>query len=507
MSKYKNLIQDFQNKNYQKIISNSKILLKDKPNDLYLNIIIAKSFYKLNDFQTALRILSKFTQLVPNRFEPYFEIGNILRDLKNYESSIKTYQLAYKRNKKNFSLLNNLGSVYQLNNKPYLALKYYYKALNLEKTNALLNFNIGSIYRELNKVDLSKQYLALAKSQDPTNFEIHRNYSIINKYVSKNDLHLIEMLNLEKKFGNSNEIYLLHFAIAKAFEDIQDIEMAADYIKKANIKKNNNINFDFQVVKKQFENIKTIFKDLKKKQIEGNQEYKSIFILGLPRSGTTLLEQILGAHNKIYPAGEISYFSKYFNFYTKIAKSKSCEEILQNINHETFLKIGNDYISQLNKINKKLIITDKLPHNFILTGFIHLALPNCKIIHCKRNLNSSLFSMYKNYFPMSGLDFTYDISNLKNYGNIYLDLMDFWKEQNLRNFYEISYENLVDDLDKNVKKIISFCDLEWDSNCLKFYENKNAVSTVSSMQVRQKVYNSSKDSWKQYQLFFPELFN
>ena len=147
MSKYKNLIQDFQNKNYQKIISNSKILLKDKPNDLYLNIIIAKSFYKLNDFQTALRILSKFTQLVPNRFEPYFEIGNILRDLKNYESSIKTYQLAYKRNKKNFSLLNNLGSVYQLNNKPYLALKYYYKAINLEKTNALLNFNIGSIYR------------------------------------------------------------------------------------------------------------------------------------------------------------------------------------------------------------------------------------------------------------------------------------------------------------------------------------------------------------------------
>ena len=85
--------------------------------------------------------------------------------------------------------------------------------------------------------------------------------------------------------------------------------------------------------------------------------------------------------------------------------------------------------------------------------------------------------------------------------------MDFWKEQNLRNFYEISYENLVDDLDKNVKKIISFCDLEWDSNCLKFYENTNAVSTVSSMQVRQKVYNSSKDSWKQYQLFFPELFN
>lgn len=506
MSKYKDLIQDFENKNYEKIINNSKTLLKDKPNDLYLNIIIAKSFFKLRDFQTALRILSKLTQLYPNKFEPYYEIGNILRDLKNYDPSIKTYHLAYKINKKNFSLLNNIGSVYQLYNKPYLALKYYFKALSLERNNALLSFNIGSIYRELNKIELSREYLALAKLQDPTNFEIHRNYSIVNKYKSKEDVHLIEMLNLEKKFSNSNEIFLLYFALAKAFEDIQNFDLAASYIKKANLQKNNNINFDFQVVNKQFENIKTIFKELRTRAIEGNKEFKSIFILGLPRSGTTLLEQIIGAHHKVYPAGEISYFSKYFNLHTKIAKFKSCEEILQNIDHDTFLKIGNDYITQLNKIDKNLIITDKLPHNFILTGFINLALPNCKIIHCKRNLNSSLFSMYKNYFPMTGLDFTYDISNLKKYGNIYMDLMNFWNDQHLNNFYEISYEDLVDDLDTNAKKIISFCNLEWDSNCLKFYENKNPVSTVSSIQVRQKVYNSSVDSWKQYQSFFPELF-
>ena len=161
MSKYKDLIQDFENKNYEKIINNSKTLLKDKPNDLYLNIIIAKSFFKLRDFQTALRILSKLTQLYPNKFEPYYEIGNILRDLKNYDPSIKTYHLAYKINKKNFSLLNNIGSVYQLYNKPYLALKYYFKALGLERNNALLSFNIGSIYRELNQIELSREYLAL----------------------------------------------------------------------------------------------------------------------------------------------------------------------------------------------------------------------------------------------------------------------------------------------------------------------------------------------------------
>ena len=256
--------------------------------------------------------------------------------------------------------------------------------------------------------------------------------------------------------------------------------------------------------KKLFKSIKIFFnkKLYTNKKIKVNKKSTiPIFIVGMPRSGTTLIEQILSNHTKVFGAGETEILDKLINKYAILNKKKK-------LSKNFLIKCGNLYISELEKIsNNSKYIIDKLPFNFRWLGFIKLILPNAKIIHCIRNSKDTCMSIFKNYFPYRSLGFAYSIDEIINYYESYRDLMKHWGNLfNEVNIHNIKYENLINSPEDEIKKILKFIDLDWENNCMNFHENKRAVFTASDIQVRKPIYQSSINSWTNYKKYLPEKF-
>ena len=256
-----------------------------------------------------------------------------------------------------------------------------------------------------------------------------------------------------------------------------------------------NYNIDEQKVL--FENIKKLFKDFNvSKKIDTKQ--KIIFILGMPRSGTTLVEQILSSHKKVYGAGELS-FLEFAIKNNLLENNKFIYDKIDEINFEKLSSIQNDYIKGIKSFDhSEKIITDKAPLNFRWIGFIKMIFPYSKIIHCTRDPMDICFSNFKNSFSSKTVGFSYNLDKLGNYYNLYKDLMMFWKERLKNDIFELSYEELIKNQKETTKKLIDFCDLEWDENCLTPHKNEKIVSTASLAQVRSPVYKSSVKKWENY---------
>ena len=227
--------------------------------------------------------------------------------------------------------------------------------------------------------------------------------------------------------------------------------------------------------------------------------------MGLPRSGTSLVEQIISSHSEVFGGGELKFLEDLIlnNFY-------------KNNNLDTFQKLTKDtdlidnirtkYYDYVKKISSsRNIITDKAPLNFRWIGFIKILFPNSKIIHCKRDPKDNCLSLYKNIFDEK-LDWTYNQSDISTFYSSYFDLMKFWNSKVDDFIYDVNYEKLVLNPDTEIKKLIKFCDLNWEDSCLKFYENKRPIKTVSISQARKPLFKSSISSHKNYNSFLKELF-
>ena len=220
----------------------------------------------------------------------------------------------------------------------------------------------------------------------------------------------------------------LYFALAKAYEDIKDYELSFKYMKLGNDSKRSLIKYDLSDDKKTFNNLKKFFKKIKfKNQNKINENKKIIFIVGLPRSGTSLVEQIISSHSKVYGCGELDYMTRIINenLYSDNIFDASK---LQNLTDSQIENIGNKYIDFVEKFSPdSFIFTDKAPLNFIWIGIIKILIPNSRIIHCVRNSKDNILSLYKNDFD-DRLNFTYNLNDLYEFYKEYVELMECWKK-------------------------------------------------------------------------------
>ena len=222
----------------------------------------------------------------------------------------------------------------------------------------------------------------------------------------------------------------------------------------------------------------------------------------MPRSGTTLVEQILASHDDVFGADEVEFIPglirKYFGknnislFFQGKIDFKSAD----------LKKMGDEYVSTMKNLsNNSLKNTDKFPANFLSIGLIKLILPHSKIIHCHRNPEDNIFSIFKNYFPGGKIDYSHGLSQTVEYYKLYYDLMKHWYDV-LPNFvHTINYEDLIHNTKKNVNDLLNFCNLGWNDKCLEFYNTKRPIKTASDTQVRNKIYSSSINSWKNYEKY------
>ena len=213
----------------------------------------------------------------------------------------------------------------------------------------------------------------------------------------------------------------------------------------------------------------------------------------MPRSGTTLVEQIISSHQMVSAAGELSFVAK---FGERLVRGKSI------INEESLLEFREQYLQKLMSFAKgKSFVTDKMPLKFRYIGVIAAALPEAKIIHVKRNPAALCWANYKQYFSKKGLGFSYDLKDVVSYFDLYKNLILHWKSEVKCAFYDLDYELLVEKQETETRKLIDYIGLNWDSKCLSPEKNQNTVSTASSIQVRKKVYKGSSQKWMKYEPF------
>ena len=223
----------------------------------------------------------------------------------------------------------------------------------------------------------------------------------------------------------------------------------------------------------------------------------------MPRSGTTLVEQILSSHSIVQGGGELDFFE---NCLRKNFNGKPMLEIInnfQNSSDDILSLIGDDYLKMIGNLrNKDVFITDKMPTNFKYIGIIMKIFPDAKVIHCQRDPYDTCISNYKNYFNAKSMGYTNNMDNLISYYNNYQRLIKHWEKLPYIDYLSIKYEDLISDQKSMTEQILKYCNLDWEDNCLDFYKNKRVVNTASHYQVRQKINNKSVGFWKNYESLF-----
>ena len=370
--------------------------------------------------------------------------------------------------------------------------------------------NLGAAYRD--KGDLRKSFknYERAYSLKPLDGQIFRNLSHSKFY----DPSIDEIKELEShytKITNDEQKAMYSFGLHNVYEKNNDYEKSFFYLDKANLILDAQTQFDLDKEVIFFDKIKKIFINKSKENKNQKDIKKKIFIIGMPRSGTTLVEQILASHSKVYGCGELDYLTKATSFSSLSNQSNENDKILESYIHDDdlqiFEKIKDEYNSSIQKLEiKENIITDKMPHNFVLIGFIKNTFPEAKIVYCDRDPMDTCLSLYKRSFVHKYFhSYVYDQKKLGEYYLLHKELMDFWISLYGSSIYQIKYEDLIDDQEKNTRDLLDYCDLEWEDQCMEFYKSKRHVKTASNEQVRQPIYKDSLKSWKKYDTKLDDL--
>ncbi len=371
---------------------------------------------------------------------------------------------------------------------------------NLEKNYKEDPNNISNIINLANAYIASGNFIQalkltkLAGKSSPKNLGIDFTLSNLTNY-NKDDAHQKIMLEKSRDSSIREEDKIpLYFALGKSFNDQKKYSKSFHFYSLGNKIKNSTLNnYSLKIEEIYEKKIKEIFSNINFNQINNKKLFnkKIIFIVGLPRSGTSLVHQILSSHSKIKGIGESEILNGFFN--NKILDSKFLNKLKTNntINFDFISDISNYIGFNYEKNSNKKIILDKSPFNFFWLGFIKLIFPQAKILHIIRNQEDTCLSIYKSLFGKTGVLWSYDKNNIIKFVKIYNSIIKFWANKIPNYIYDLKYEQLVLNQKKETKKILSFCDLEWEDSCLEFYKNTSPIKSASLYQTRKPIYKSS----------------
>lgn len=379
---------------------------------------------------------------------------------------------------------------------------HYQKAIELTPKDAQLYFNLASIQRYRGDFQQAEVNLNKTIQLNPKDYEAYWLRSSLRKYSALNN-HVEELKNLVKDgikepVGQAQVCY----ALAKELEDLQSYPQSFQYLNQGAKARRNNIkydpNTDLQIINKITQVYDSAFFE---NQPAGFENDDAIFVLGLPRTGSTLVERIISSHSDVYSAGELNDFAIQMMKQCKKIKSdlpRSRTEIVKMSSQIDFSCLGQEYIQSASpKSDLHMKFIDKLPLNSLNVGLIHLALPKAKIIHVERHPMDTCFAIYKQLFT-KGYPFSYDLAELANYYIAHHQLMQHWKKILPDLIYTIRYEDLVNNLEYEAKNLIQYCGLNWQQRCGLYHQNESPAITASAAQVRQPIYQSSVNKWQRY---------
>ena len=509
-SEFKKVQNYFLVQDYKKVIEKTQLLIKKDSLQVPFYNYQGLAYRQLGQYQNSEMILKKGLKLFPNSISILCNLGALYRLMDKYEDAENYFNRALDINKNDFNTLCNLANLKRDLNADYDAIDYYKKAYEINNNNEVLLINLAGAYQIIGDFEKSKVILNEIHQKFPSNSKADNLYSTIHIY-EENDVHQEVMLKKIKDLNISDDDKInLNFAIAKSYSDQKNFDKSSKYFISGN-------NCQYKVLKDYDfnQNETTLFKILKEKFKNFTFRDKSqskkttlIFIVGLPRSGTTLTHQIISSHSDIFGAGEVPILNDIF--VKKIFDHTFLDNFFSNAlkNLDEINNFSEQILALFKQYNQHNIILDKSPLNFRWIGFIKILFPNAKIIHCKRNLKDTGLSIYKNVFDGGSLPWSYNQDNLVDFINMYKDLMNFWHNKIPDFIYDCEYENLVNNKVEETKKIIRFCNLDWEENCADHTKNDTGIKTVSISQARKPIYKTSiklSDKYKSYLEFLNKL--
>jgi len=524
----------YNNGQMQEALNAVETLTKDYPNAALLFNLSGVCYKAIGQRDVAVKSFERALEIKPDYAEVFYNLGITLRELGQLDDAIRSYKKALNIKHAYPNVHNNLGNIllelrqldtavdhfewaiaYQPNfaeaynnlgitlralGQPDTAIKNYEKALAINPDYVQAHNNLGNAFKELGESDAAIKSFEKALAIQPNYAEVHHNLSVLKKYTaSDKQITIMQSLFSDSDLSDTARIYLC-FALAKVYEDLGDQNKLFKVLHEGNKLRREKYNYSLDMSQNYHTTIRNLFDsspiDIEKSLSNEAPTKRPIFIVGMLRSGTSLVEQIIASHHEVYGAGELRTLT---DIVTQQLKDHLTPD-LESLPDKVFLSIRKQYLDELFHFNvPEKVFTDKWPLNFRNIGFILSSLPEAKIIHLKRDARATCWSIYKHYFSDTGNAWAYNMDELTGFYSLYSELMAFWHQLFPNKIYDMNYESLTTNQEEETRKLIKYCELDWDANCLNFHTNKRAVETASTLQVRQKMYQGSSEDWKKYE--------
>lgn len=489
----------------------------------------------------ALKQCRKALELTPDSAELQYTVGVLLGDQERLDEAINAFRHALRIRPDYSEAHNNIGVALQKKDKFEEAFNHYEEALRLQPGYAEAHHNMGSVLHDTGRLDEAVNHFRQALHHKPDYAEAHNSMGAVlldmgrldeainhfeqalrlnpdygraycnlmaaGTYIERDKDRLCEMEHRLKGNISIEDRIALSFALGKAYDDLKMFDAAFRHYRSANELKGNR--FDAQehtayTAKLMHTFSKEFFAE---RTFLGSPSELPIFIIGMPRSGTTLVEQIISTHPRVFGAGELEDITHMVAALPeKLAASTPYPQCAVLIDQNSAQQLAETYLEGLVTLSNDLTldrVTDKMPANFLHLGLICLLFPKARIIHCRRDPLDVCLSCY--FHDFTKLLFTNDLRSLGIYYREYKRLMEHWDTVLHATMMEVYYEELVERQQEISKAIIRFCGLEWDDRCLAFHKNDRPVRTASNWQVRQPIYYSSVGRWKNYDMYLDPL--
>ncbi len=477
-------------------------------------------FQAINNLGNILRHQGKLDQaaasyrqviaLRPDLAEPHNNLGNVLLSQNKLDEAAAHFKHASALRPDLAEPHNNLGNVLQKQGHAEQAAAQYQQAVALRPDYSEAINNLGNIRWEQARFVEAEASYRQALVLKPDLAEAHYHLSELKTFRAGDaDLAALEALAAgSDRLALGNRIYI-HFALGKALEDTGDYCRAFEQWRQGNALGRGQIVYDEAAALRKLRLIADAFdaRLFDRFPSAGDPSPAPIFVLGMPRSGSTLIEQILAGHPQVHGAGELENLDRV----ARAVLNSAGQPILFPayvgvLDANSLRRLGQAYLASLPAVAVgKTRITDKMPGNFSYVGLIRLILPNARIIHTVRDPVDTCVSCFSRLFA-NGQPFSYDLAELGRYYRGYHELMAHWRSiLPAGAMLDVSYEDVVDDLEQQARRLIDYCGLPWDDRCLSFHQVRRPVATLSNVQVRRPLYRSSLARWRRYEAYLQPL--
>ena len=484
-------------------------ILEKEPDNIEALRLLAQIAIVDKRYVIAEGLLRKIAKSAPEQSVAYHDLGRFLVDRSRLPEATDLFRKAIEINPSNYSNYLALGNTLSILGLTVEALAAFEKCLELEPREPSALLGRGHLLRIQGRRDeATASYKKCADLQPEFGAAFWCLASLKDHRFSDEDVSEMQR-RIETGGLNAESEINFRFALARAYENLGDFEAAWQQYQQGNEQKRERVQYDPVNVESKHDRLIEVFTAglLQEKISRATVGPTPIFILGVPRSGSTLIEQILASHSMVEGAGELPQI---IMMSAALGKGRPGDlaypELLRQIDREEMASLGKGYIERTapHRHEDLPYFTDKMPANFSHTGFIQLILPNAKIIDARRNPLDACVGNYRQLFAQ-GKKQSYDLQELGEHYLQYRRMMDHWDEVLPGRILHVQYEDVVSDLESQVRRILDYCGLPWEDACLNFFESDRAVNTASAEQVREPIYKDAVGYWKNYESHLGEL--